>query len=1456
MRLNLSTIDIYFDVDIYEEVFPTINSQYLHLSYDIPVLADMLHSPVNFGNSFLIPQQLYFTNDAVENTLALLNNRIPCTATLESSEYVETKINVGNDWKGKLEVTRKLRICLTCQSVPKGKYDINIVSLFNIANSIKKQDKIGYYYKNYGTIIEKEIDYFATLNQDKNFIDIKISNISIAYPDSDADKGWYLDETKKINLEDIGISVNGTPNDTWNGEGFTQESVGKIPTTQNLMPSLYRNSIGERKFYNAINYPYSLGGGTVDFELGEYQSNNNVHNDNYLDDNDVYYDFETEWNLINQNEHIEQFEEIYPSIKNMVNGENEPIDEILGVAFDKDDNNDLDEEGNLLHPYFYVRIPQFNGNNGFNLFDHKIVGDEMQVSMTTGDCAACNFKIKVKTRQSTTNDTYEDVMNPIKTDGNGILVGNDWHEITSGDFGSEDTTQQDSRNSSIWLVLEKDTETFNETYPNKAKGALPEIGDKFVLLNIEMPKEYVLEAEEKLTQEIIKYMSQNNSDKWNFDIDFSRIFLQENPSFYNRLNENCKLNVRYNGEVFNFYVNDYKYEVKSNEALPKITVGLIDALTISRGITQNIVEGVMKAFNQMFEVVEDPETTMKEGYLRKIAPETMPHDMTFSENVSVNGELGANKVTTKEIKSKLYGGDEVMGTGFKLEEDENGNSTLTFDNINVRKKLKAMEYVIQQIKFQGGIVIQSAAAMECSAVEILDNGNFKCYFDTKNGSISNQFVIDDLARCQRVGYAPKYYWRKVVEIGSDYIVLSNVEGEYESNSDAPSEGDIIVQMGNTTDTNRQSAIEMNTVGENAPSFIMYSGIDSFTLKDKNITGIVYNKDTNEPQMYSYGSMFFGDRNLESNFITYQQKEGDDKKKLHINADVTFGSGSSGLSNLSEYQELKESITNISVSGGDNLASLVKAQKAGFSFSKYTHNGDDNFWVFTTPLIFAESNNGTKDIFGLTYEENTRYTISGLFQCLTNNDGEDGDALEIVYTDNTTEYIVLSYYNILKEFAHTSQENKTIRLIRNGWVNGGTQFLKIKIEEGASASDWTPSMEDVEQELKDYTDNTLGKNYAINNIIFDSYKQTVIDDKRVLKISGMKGNTDYVLSVESVTIDNYTTKPTQYTIRICDNLVNDDEQSILHEFTFDIASSTKYIVFNSGTYGNRAEGVFLYSGTGNTLTFNKIKLAEGNTYAGWSAISAEEYESIRLLNNAIEGSTDITGGLILTNLIEMKDQRGDVTAGVNGLQSDFNDLRFWAGASWMNAHNAPFRVCEDGSVFGTHFYGFNSFFEINSGNISDCLIDNAINLSKIGSRIILGDYTNQLIQLPIDDKYIGAVVEILNTNRKGLSFCNQMPDIAYCTIDNMFDEPTEMNINESAYYNTSHYWKMCKQSCIIGGSGTYSFLRFRCMAIPFGSVGFTSNMANAGYNINPDYNHATVIGGGVCKLVWICEKKVD
>ena len=1047
----------------------------------------------------------------------------------------ETSVNVFNDttigrrrvevWKNCLYTFTALtsstdKVKTIYEDFPRA-YSVYIFPQTSINDNVQKGIDYGSITikDNSGTVITKRViaktmgDMSITIGYGKADVDgwYQPHDINVVYSVSQNNtSGWYLNDKKNINLDDIGISISGTPDDTWNGEGFTQERVSKIPTAQNLMPSLYRNSIGERKFYNAINYPRSAGSNDQDGASGETLNGLMYENDNYKE-NGSYYNFETLWTQNNQNEHIQDFEEIYPSITNVTNANNEPIDEILEVAFDDNDNNEVDEEGNYIHRYFYVRIPKFDGNNGFNLFDHKIVGGNMQVAMTSGDCAACNFEIMVKTRPSQGNDTYEDVVNPIKLNDDGTLVEGDSDKKTAGDFGSEDATQQDSRNNSIWLVLQKDNQTFNETYPNYAKGVFPKVGDKFVLLNIDMPRSYVLEAEEKLTKEIIKYMSENNSDKWNFDIDFSRIFLQENQNFYSRLDENCKLYVKYNGLIYNFYVNNYKYEVKANEALPKITVGLVDTITVNRGVTQNIVDGVMEAIYQTYDVEEGLDYDAL--YFRKTVPETITHKTTFDADVDINGNLNVEEIKLKKLQSPMYGGDEVMGSGFQLEEDENGNSTLTVDNINVRKKLKATEFVIQQIQFQGGIVIQSAAAMECNQVEKLENGNFKCYFDTKEGSVSNQFVKNDLARCQRVGYAPKYYWRKVVEVGSNYIVLSNVTGEYEQNSDTPSEGDIIVQMGNTTNTDRQSAIEMNTVGENSPSFIMYSGINSFSLVGKDVTGIVYHQkvfDANGnvsieayPELYSYGSMYFGDRNKQNNFIQFAPNTNGTFEML-INAKTSFNGSTSDLGTALDgllsgvqgaqegAQEAKELIAQEEQKRTQAIADVV----GGISNLQQQVDGEVNSWFMegAPTLSNAPANEWTTDELkqrheGDTYTDISEITLLGSWLWEQGGYiGSTGNAYESLTNIRTKDFIenkggvlfVPSGYQIGILYYNSNNEwQKVVWVTKNTQLD--TNYPKFKLNFSSSSSNsTTPILPSIADELKFSINPTSGQSWRFCN----------------------------------------------------------------------------------------------------------------------------------------------------------------------------------------------------------------------------------------------------------------------------------------------------------------------------------------------------------------------------------------
>lgn len=78
---------------------------------------------------------------------------------------------------------------------------------------------------------------------------------------------------------------------------------------------------------------------------------------------------------------------------------------------------------------------------------------------------------------------------------------------------------------------------------------------------------------------------------------------------------------------------------------------------------------------------------------------------------------------------------------------------------------------------------------------------------------------------------------------------------------------------------------------------------------------------------------------------------------------------------------------------------------------------------------------------------------------------------------------------------------------------------------------------------------------------------------------------------------------------------------------------------------------------------------------------ESIKSTEYLKKAMEdGSTEVKGGLIMTNVMLLKNAEGDVTAGVSGLQED--DVPFWSGADYTNRKKAVFRVHANGEVHAT------------------------------------------------------------------------------------------------------------------------------------------------------------------------------
>lgn len=214
----------------------------------------------------------------------------------------------------------------------------------------------------------------------------------------------------------------------------------------------------------------------------------------------------------------------------------------------------------------------------------------------------------------------------------------------------------------------------------------------------------------------------------------------------------------------------------------------------------------------------------------------------------------------------------LLGAGFALKKGADGKSYAEVDRLLVRWQAVFNELNIKQTSYVGGEAVFSPASMQCVRVEeteiptnfvqladsngtLLNDINgvalmaststakvYRCYFKQNDGekTIYNQFAIGDQAMCRQFNIKTdstattvnRYYWRKVIGVGDDFIDLS-VE-DCMTGSDEPQAGDDIVTVGNATEPQRQNAIIISSYGEDAPSLKLYEHISDYVLSGKDV----------------------------------------------------------------------------------------------------------------------------------------------------------------------------------------------------------------------------------------------------------------------------------------------------------------------------------------------------------------------------------------------------------------------------------------------------------------------------------------------------------------------------------------------------------------------------------------------------------------------------------------------
>ena len=872
------------------------------------------------------------------------------------------------------------------------------------------------------------------------------------------------------------------------------DEKGTIERTQNLMPSIYRQTNGAERFYNALNDTYKIPG-----------------------TNDYYF-FKNTYSSKKVKEIKVDFSDIKPTIENVTNASGQLFGEIADIAFDDNDSDELGTgEGNnifngtdeYVHSYFYIKLHIYNGDYGFNLFEQGLEGGTAVINMTTGNCAACEFEIGV---------TYKDnepgrAFNPVLVDSSGNLPAGDFEQKVTSQTSQYIESQQNTSTNEVWIAVKKDNTTFGVVMPNATNNYKPSVGDKFVITGIKMPKSLVLAAEKRLDEALIKYMSENNDEKFSFSVSFSRVFLAENSMLAGLLNENSRIYIKYNDKEYFMYVNSFTCKADKN-CLYDISVELTDKLSANvSALRSTITEIAGDIIGERMGVslnVSDILGRISRYFISKINNDTANELITF-------------------LKGLLIGKN---GSGITVL--ENGMSQAVVDYLYVKVKTVFDELEVKKKTYVGGEQVISHAGMKCNRVDELDDV-YRCYFKEEEDGIEieNQFTPGSLAIAQECNIKTgishhvgnRYYWRLVTAVGENYIDLSKTVCDPNVENDVPVAGDDIVGLGHKTDITRQAAIILSSVNEVSPSIIMYQGINDFTLTGKDVISFDFDKSTGKARMKVYGDTYIGDKDR-TTYMEYTQDKGVDIKGMfHIEQGSTGWRNMEGLPDEIQAaadlaQEAKDAIDNAAV-GSVNLL-----RNSGFTGDYETEDLSAATELSADTELFSKQLEYWTGVATVSADSDAGSGYSAAIGSLSQSVSLiKGESYVISYKAKGTSVSVSCGSFSVSQPLTSSYQRYTHKITFNGsgifLISGTATVCDLQLERGTIATDWKPSILDndkatagfqsinyIASAIKDGSVDILGGLILANMIQLGNYKNGKLQ-KVTAGVSGIYNDDDDV-----------------------------------------------------------------------------------------------------------------------------------------------------------------------------------------------------------------------------------------------------------------------------------------------------------------------------------------------------------
>lgn len=240
-------------------------------------------------------------------------------------------------------------------------------------------------------------------------------------------------------------------------------------------------------------------------------------------------------------------------------------------------------------------------------------------------------------------------------------------------------------------------------------------------------------------------------------------------------------------------------------------------------------------------------------------------------SIDGNGNAILSSVLVNLLKSLDF--NEAEQSGFAIKQRSDGKFQMLLTDLIVWGKAIFNTLLIRELSYVGGNIVLSPAAGKISYIkEVLSETTneligWKCYLLADDGTTAtiNSFKVDDQVRCKTFNIkagvyenvSNKDYWRLVTKVSAENEAITDSEGHelYDGKkfawiqiakencmegSDNPAVGDTIVLMGNRSDRSRQHLLMMETEGDSAPTFTMYRGINSYSIKGKSIFDVGFN----------------------------------------------------------------------------------------------------------------------------------------------------------------------------------------------------------------------------------------------------------------------------------------------------------------------------------------------------------------------------------------------------------------------------------------------------------------------------------------------------------------------------------------------------------------------------------------------------------------------------------------